>query len=73
MTHYSYTGIGPRRHRGLSFSLPIMDRTVSEAPRPQREIIGALGQFVAAVVSIRRNEGSLFSIGRNLLCVLNPK
>jgi len=37
-----------------------MDRTVSEALRPQREIVGALGRFVAAVVSIRRNEGSLY-------------
>jgi len=40
--------------------LPIMSRTVSEAPRPRREIVGVLGRFVAAVVSIRRNEGSLF-------------
>jgi len=35
-------------------------RTVSESPRPQREIVGALGRFVAAVVSMRRNEGSPF-------------
>ena len=40
--------------------MPIMLRTVSEAPRPQRETVDVRGRFVAAVVSIRRNEGSLF-------------
>jgi len=48
------------RTRGLDVGLPIMFRTVSESPRPQREIVGALGRFVAAVIPIRRNEGSPF-------------
>ena len=38
---------------GLGSELPILFRTVSEALRPQREIVGVLGRFVAAVVSIR--------------------
>ena len=48
--------------------MPILSRTVSEAPRPQREIVGVLGGFVAAVVSIRRNEGSLFDWQQTAMC-----
>ena len=38
--------------------LPILPRTVSEAPRPHDEISGSTYAGVAAVVSIRRDEGS---------------
>jgi hypothetical protein len=47
--------------------LPILPRTVSEAPRPREEIGWRKTVSVAAVVSIRRDEGSLsiaeYSIG----------
>jgi len=60
-THNAKTArICSRTRNHCAGSLPIMFRTVSESPRPQREIVGALGRFVAAVVSMRRNEGSPF-------------
>ena len=46
-------------------------RTVSEAPRQPEEIGLEQHGDVAAVVSIRRDEGSLSGFGTKLLWVLN--